>query len=83
VRVLLLLPALEYLLAYQRGRLILERRTRVVTGGTAIEALGIAAMLAVCVGPLDLVGVLAAAVAMMVGRVGANAFLGWQIRTRS
>ena len=83
VRVLLLLPALEYLLAYQRGRLILERRTRVVTGGTAIEALGIAAMLAVCVGPLDLVGVLAAAVAMMVGRAGANAFLGWQIRTRS
>ena len=82
VRVLLLLPALEYLLAYQRGRLILERRTRVVTGGTAIEALGIAAMLAVCVGPLDLVGVLAAAVAMMVGRAGANAFLGWQIRTR-
>jgi hypothetical protein len=40
-------------------------------------------MLAVCVGPLDLVGVLAAAVAMMVGRGGANAFLAWQIRTRA
>jgi hypothetical protein len=78
VRVLLLLPALEYLLAYQRGMLILTRRTRVVTAGTAIEALGIGAALVVCVAGLDLVGALAAAVAMMAGRAGANAFLAWQ-----
>jgi hypothetical protein len=78
VRVLLLLPGLEYLLAYQRGRLILDRRTRVVTAGTAIEALGIATALAIGVGALNLVGALAAAVAMMTGRVGANTFLAWQ-----
>jgi len=51
---------------------------RVVTAGTAIEALGIGVALVVCVGALDLVGALAAAVAMMAGRVGANAFLAWQ-----
>jgi len=45
MRVLLLLPGLEYLLACQRGLLILARRTRVVTAGTAIEAAGIGAAL--------------------------------------
>jgi hypothetical protein len=78
LRVLLLLPALEYLLAYQRGLLILARRTRVVTAGTAVEALGIAAALVVCVMVLDLVGAVAAAVAIMAGRLGANTFLAWQ-----
>ena len=81
VRVMLFLPALEYLLACQRGLLILTRRTRIVTAGTAIEALGIALALAVCIGPLGLVGALAAAIAMMVGRVCANAFLAWQVGT--
>ncbi len=79
VRVLLLLPALEYLLAYQRGVLILDHRTRVVTAGTAVEALGIGAALVLCVSGLDLVGALAAAVAIMAGRSGANAFLAWQM----
>jgi hypothetical protein len=77
-RVLLLLPALEYLLSYQRGRLILDRRTRVVTAGTAIEAAAIGLCLAVGIGGLDLVGALAAALAMMVGRACANAFFAWQ-----
>ena len=66
------------LLAWQRGVLILAGRTRVITPGTAVEALGIGVALMVCVGVLDLVGALAAAVAMMAGRVGANAFLAWQ-----
>jgi hypothetical protein len=79
-RVLLLLPALEYLLACQRGLLILDRRTRAVTVGTAVEALGIGVALGLCVSGLDLVGALAAAVAIMVGRTSANAFLGWQLR---
>jgi hypothetical protein len=79
VRILLLLPALEYLLAFQRGILILARRTHVVTAGTAIEAAGIALALAVGVGVIDLVGAVAAAVAMMLGRVAANAFLAWQL----
>ncbi len=79
-RVLLLLPALEYLLACQRGLLILDRRTRAVTAGTAVEALGIGVALVLCVSGLDLVGAMAAALAIMVGRVSANAFLGWHLR---
>jgi hypothetical protein len=75
VRLLLLLPALEYLLAVQRSSLILARRTRLVTIGTAIEAAGISLTLALCVGVLDMTGALAAAVALMAGRIAANVFL--------
>lgn len=79
VRLLLILPALEYLLAVQRSSLILARRTRLVTIGTAIEALGISLTLAVCVGVIDMIGAVAAAIALMVGRVAANVFLEWAI----
>lgn len=74
VRILMLLPALEYLLQTQRAMLILARRTRLVTIGTGVEALGLSITLALCVGWLDLVGATAAVVAVMVGRLGANLF---------
>lgn len=75
VRILMLLPALEYLLQTQRAFLILGRRTRAVTVGTGVEALAISLTLAACVGWLDLTGAIAAAVAIMVGRACANLFL--------
>ncbi len=74
-RVLILLPALEYLLAYQRARLIVSRSTRAITIATAIEAAGLGVVLAVGIGFFDMVGALAAATAMILGRLAANAFL--------
>ena len=74
-RVLVLLPALEYFLSFQRGRLIVARKTRLVTMATVIEAGCLTAALFLCVGTFSLVGALAAAVAVLVGRVAANAFL--------
>lgn len=74
IRLLVLLPALEYLLQTQRARLIVARRTRVVTIGTGVEAVGIAVMLFAGVVGLDLVGALAAAVAATAGRAAANVF---------
>jgi progressive ankylosis protein len=81
MRILVLHPALEYLLFLQRSLLILARRTRFITVGTAIEATGISVGLALSVGPIGLVGVTAAAVAAMVGRLAANTFLEWAVRT--
>ncbi len=75
VRLLLLLPALEYLLQTQRAYLILGRRTRAVTIGTGVEAAGISLALVAGVVWLDLVGAVAAAVAVMAGRLCANLFL--------
>ncbi|MCX6546104.1 MAG: hypothetical protein NTV05_17045 [Acidobacteria bacterium] len=74
-RILVLLPALEYLLSFQRARLIVARKTRMVTVATAIEAVCLAAALFLSVGTFNLVGALAAAVAVMLGRLAANAYL--------
>jgi hypothetical protein len=74
VRILLLMPALEYLLQTQRAFLILARRTRVVTIGTGVEAAGISLVLVLCVAGLDLVGAVAATTAITAGRLGANLF---------
>jgi hypothetical protein len=74
-RLLILLPALEYLLSIQRARWILAHRTGVITVATAVEAGGLAAALFVTVGALDLVGAVGGAIAMIVGRLAANAFL--------
>jgi hypothetical protein len=74
-RVLVLLPALEYFLSFQRARLIVARKTRLVTIATAIEAACLGTALVVCVRSFDLVGALAAAIAVVVGRLAANAFL--------
>ncbi len=74
-RVLALLPALEYLLTFQRSRLILARQTRVITIAAAVEVMTVVAGLGVCVSALDLIGALAAACALFAGRVAGNVVL--------
>ena len=72
---LVLLPALEYLLSFQRARLIITSRTRLVTLATAVEAIALAAALYMCVSTFGLVGALAAAIAVILGRLAANGLL--------
>jgi hypothetical protein len=74
-RVLALLPALDYLLSYQRALLVLARRTRRITAATAVEATAILVVLVLGVRALGLVGALAASAAMLLGRAAGNAFL--------
>jgi hypothetical protein len=75
VRILLLIPALEYVVSFQRARWIVEHRTRVVTIATIVEAAALALMLFVAMGPLDMIGVVGGAIAIMAGRVSASAYL--------
>ncbi|MHB0971329.1 MAG: hypothetical protein ACYC7A_11315 [Thermoanaerobaculia bacterium] len=75
VRVLIFLPALEYVLSVQRARWILAHRTGVITVATAIEAGGLAVALLVTIGGLNLVGAVGGAIAMLVGRLAANGYL--------
>jgi len=79
-RVLVLLPAFEYVLSFQRASLIVARRTRFVTLATAIEAGVLALALLLCVSTFDLVGALAAAIALITGRIAANGFLALSAR---
>lgn len=74
-RVLALVPALDFLLSLQRARLVLARRTRVITAATAVEALVIALVLGFGIGAFDLVGAVVAASAILLGRVFGNLFL--------
>ncbi len=74
-RVLALLPALDYVLSLQRARFVLTKRTRIITAGTIAEAAAIVIVLGVGIGVLDLVGAMAAAAAILAGRVCGNVVL--------
>ncbi|HLO67300.1 MAG TPA: hypothetical protein VK188_09805 [Holophaga sp.] len=74
-RLLLLYPALEYALSWQRTRWILAGRTRVITGATALEIGVLALAMGLLVLGLGLRGTLAAAIALTLGRLSANALL--------
>jgi hypothetical protein len=74
-RLLVLLPATEYWLSYQRSRFILKGQTRVVTLATAVEAAGLGLVLFVCIGWLGMVGAVAGSVAQISGRLASNLFL--------
>jgi hypothetical protein len=82
-RLLVLLPAMEYWLSYQRSRFILNGQTRVITAATAIEVAGIAVLLFLCIGPAGMIGAIAGSVAQVSGRLGSNLFLLGASRTTS
>lgn len=79
-RLMVLLPALEYALSFQRSRWILDRRTAVVTSATALEIGILAAGMALLVPILGWTGTLAAAAVLTVGRLAACGFLLWKGR---
>jgi hypothetical protein len=74
-RLLVLLPAMEYWLSYQRSRFILNGQTRVITVATAVEVVGFGLILFVCIGWLGMVGAVAGSVAQISGRFASNLFL--------
>ena len=74
-RVMALLPALDYVLSLQRARFVLMKRTRIITVGTVAEAAAIVIVLGVGIGMLDMVGAMAAAAAVLLGRVCGNVTL--------
>lgn len=74
-RLIAVVPALDYLLSLQRGLLVLARRTRVITAATAVEMGAIVITLTVGVTRLEMVGAVAAATALLVGRLSGNAYL--------
>lgn len=75
IRILVLLPFLDFLLSVQRAGWIVSHRTGVVTMATAIEGVGLALVLFATIGPLSMVGAVAGAIAMIAGRVAANGYL--------
>ncbi len=75
-RILVLMPALSVLISWQRANLVHARRTGPITWATIIEISMILFTLFVCIQLLNLAGAVAAALAFLIGRLGANAWLG-------
>jgi progressive ankylosis protein len=83
LRLLIFLPALTVLLNYQRSSLIINGNTGPISVATAIELIGIIAVLTVCVGFLNMVGVVAASIAFMAGRCMSNLYLAPKLAFKS
>jgi progressive ankylosis protein len=80
-RILAPLPALSVLLSLQRAVLVQGRRTRPITVATVIEVVTIAALFPLFGWGMGMVGVTAAAIAFVAGRVGGVGFLVGRMRS--
>lgn len=74
-RLLVVIPALTVLLSFQRAMLVNLKTTRHITWATSIEVGGVIGLLTLGIFGLGMVGLVAAAVALVVGRIGANLYL--------
>jgi len=74
-RLFILIPGLTVLLCFQRAVLVARRSTMPITWATVTEVVGVVGTMLVCVHVFHLVGAVAAAVALVVGRAGSTAFL--------
>jgi len=73
--VLVPIPFLSVMLSFQRGIAVVAHRTRPITWATAIEVAGIAIGFPLLGWKLGMVGVTAASMAFLVGRLASNAYL--------
>ena len=74
-KILAPMPGLMVLLSLQRSLLVLHRKTGQITLGTTIEVAGSITLLVITIDFLGVVGALAAAISLLLGRALANAYL--------
>ena len=72
---MVIIPGLTVLLSFQRAMLVNYKATRRITWATAFEVVGVVGGLVIGILVLDIVGAVAAAGALVVGRIGANIYL--------
>ena len=75
LRILVILPALSVWMSFQRGSLVTARDTTPITMATGVEIAIILLVLGLAVGPGNMIGVTAAAMAFIAGRLVANFLL--------
>ena len=79
-RILVLMPALSVLLSFQRGVLVMGRKTTVVSFATGIEVGAIIIILSIAIYYLNAIGAIAAAAAFVLGRLSSNTYMFHHIR---
>ncbi len=75
LKIMILLPAMTVLLNFQRSCLIINGTTGPISVATAIELIVIIAVMLMCVVFLNLIGVVAASIAFIVGKGLSNLYL--------
>jgi hypothetical protein len=79
-RILAVMPGLSALLSFQSAVAVVRDATAAITRATMFEVTAVLVVLWFAVGRLDAVGAVAAAVALLIGRIGANAALAPTLR---
>jgi hypothetical protein len=74
-KILAIIPGLMVLLSFQRSVLVNNRQTKPITVATAIEVAGILMFLFFTINFLGLIGAIAAALSLVIGRLLANCYL--------
>lgn len=73
--IMVIMPALTILISFQRAVMVNFRKTKPVTIATGIEISGMVIVLLITIHSLNLIGIIAAAIAYVLGRLAANAYL--------
>jgi hypothetical protein len=79
-RILAVFPALTAVLSFQRAILVVRGTTNAITWATVIEVVGVVLVLWFAITRLDAIGAIAAAAALLFGRIGANLYLAPALR---
>ena len=74
-QIMSILPGLTLLISFQRALLVKNEKTMPITIATSIEVIAIIIILLITVAGLNLIGAVAAATAMLIGRLCANTYL--------
>jgi len=82
IRILALIPGLTALLCFQRAILVVRNTTNGITWATIIEVVGVVVVMWISISYLDAIGAVAAAAALLIGRIGANLYLAPAMRAR-
>ncbi len=68
-------PALTVLISIQRGVLVAAKNTRPITGGTIAEFVMIVIVMMILISNMNMVGAVAAVIALILGRLASNIYL--------
>lgn len=73
--IMALMPGLTFLISFQRSILVNAKRTKPITIATSIEVTSIVVILLVTINWLNMIGVIAAVISYVLGRLAANIYL--------
>jgi hypothetical protein len=82
-RILAVIPGLTALLSLQRAVMVVRGTTNRITWATIIEVVGTIVVMWLAISVFDVIGAIAAAAALLIGRIGANLYLSPAMRATS